>query len=321
MATGWATAYVHVPPLLNLTAMTDTIQVGESYTVSVWLEGAVDEMVNSFEFMLNYDPAVLSATGAMISQDFRTMTGTVGSAAPGTPQIHVDHGDVYFAGYFANGEWMGTDKGMLAYVYFQGIATGTTTVALSNTLLGDNWFSPIHHHVGMTDTMVMVEDMMVDDTEVDLSLDVDNIIVDVNQDNFTTTVRIPSANVSGTGQFVYIKTPVGSIPENTMMSGGRAFKIEARGGITITKWITVTTYFNKNGTMGSGSLNLGSVKLYKYKNGAWMDAAKTCAEPYSEVDETEGKTVTRICSLSQFALFGEAAVDKVSNIYLPIIMK
>jgi hypothetical protein len=139
MATGWATAYVHVPPLLNLTAMTDTIQVGESYTVSVWLEGAVDEMVNSFEFMLNYDPAVLSATGAMISQDFRTMTGTVGSAAPGTPQIHVDHGDVYFAGYFANGEWMGTDKGKLAYVYFQGIATGTTTVALSNTLLGASW--------------------------------------------------------------------------------------------------------------------------------------------------------------------------------------
>jgi hypothetical protein len=157
-----------------------------------------------------------------------------------------------------------------------------------------------------------------------LLLDVDNIIVDEGQGGLRTIIDILSANVSGTGQFVYVKTPVDSIPESTMMSGGRAFKIEARGGITITKWITVTTYFDAQALSGSGTLDLGTLELYKYKNGAWMKASDTCAGTFrmdSQIDKVAGTIVTRVCSLSQFALFGTEAVDKVSKIYLPIIMK
>lgn len=115
-----------------------TIDVGDPFSVDVVIEDATTP-ITSFGFTLNFDPAVLTATGVASGGFLATATGGAPFVLPATSAITSD--TVEFAEFAINLApiptipFGATGDGVLAQITFDAVAAGASSLSLSDLVI------------------------------------------------------------------------------------------------------------------------------------------------------------------------------------------
>jgi len=127
-------------PVVSIQPMTSTVQSGSFFQLAVNISDVHDLFAFQFDLSFNTPSMVLAAQS--ITEGGLMPTGGTTFFIPGT--IDNDAGTITFTVDSLIGPGPGVDgPGVLAFVDFQAINVGTTTVDLSNVMLLDSTLAPI----------------------------------------------------------------------------------------------------------------------------------------------------------------------------------
>lgn len=121
------------PATLRLEPDQATVQVGQTVELSVVIDHAAN--LGSFEFAVNFDPAVVCVTQITLGP-FLGSTGR--DATPLGPKTDCAVGQAKFGAFtFPSGAGGPSGSGILAVITFQALASGRTDLALSDVKATD----------------------------------------------------------------------------------------------------------------------------------------------------------------------------------------
>lgn len=138
----------------------------------------------------------------------------------------------------------------------------------------------------------------------------------------STTLNLPAGSVNVTTTLVYTALQnVSTVPTN-MLFADHTYALNAyQGGVLMPGFafnlpMNVTIHYTEAGVDGIDEATL----LLMYWNGsAWVDAATTCSPTSTYVRDAGANTLSvAVCHLTDFALFGEAAIQ---DIYMPLLAR